>query len=173
MEFTHRFIKDPGNNFFLFGPRGTGKTTWLKQTLNNAVFVDLLDPAVYRNYAAAPERLRDLAAAQKPGTAVVIDEIPKVPQLLDMVHLLIETRRDHRFVLTGSSARKLKRSGVDLLAGRAVVKTMHPLRNWRSSPRRTRCTTFAGVERIPGRDITALFLANQIGKRGRFYRLRA
>jgi predicted AAA+ superfamily ATPase len=126
MEFTPRFFKEPGQSFFLFGPRGTGKTTWLKQTLGHAVFVDLLDPAVFRTYAAAPERLRDLTAAQKPGTVVVVDEIQKVPQLLDVVHMLIETRGEQKFVLTGSSARKLKRTGVDLMAGRALVKTLHP-----------------------------------------------
>jgi predicted AAA+ superfamily ATPase len=126
MEFTPRFFQHPEQSFFLFGPRGTGKTTWLKQSLANAVFLDLLDPETYRNYTAAPERLQEFVEAHPPGTTVVIDEIQKIPQLLDMVHLLIETHRNDRFVLTGSSARKLKRSGVDLLAGRAVVKSLHP-----------------------------------------------
>ncbi|MBN1472931.1 MAG: ATP-binding protein [Syntrophaceae bacterium] len=126
MELTPRFFKDSDQSYFIFGPRGTGKTTWLQNTLGNAVFVDLLDPSVHRIYSAAPERIRDLVAAQKPGTVVVIDEIQKLPELLDMVHLLIESDRNRRFVLTGSSSRKLKRSGVDLMAGRAIVKTLHP-----------------------------------------------
>jgi predicted AAA+ superfamily ATPase len=126
MEFTPRFFKDPLQSFFLFGPRGTGKTTWLKQNLDDAVLIDLLDPAVFRAYSAEPERLGELLSAHKPGTPIVIDEIQKVPELLDMVHLLMESHRGFRFILTGSSARKLKRTGVDLLAGRAVLKTLHP-----------------------------------------------
>jgi predicted AAA+ superfamily ATPase len=126
MEFTPRFIQDLNQSYFLFGPRGTGKSTWILETLGNAVRIDLLDPEVFRAYSARPERLREVAEAQETGATIVIDEIQKVPQLLDVVHQLIEIQADWRFVLTGSSARKLKRSGVDLLAGRAVVKTMHP-----------------------------------------------
>lgn len=126
MEFKPRFFQNPQQSFFLFGPRGTGKTMWLKENLTNAIFVDLLDPEVYRGYSARPERLIEVSEAQDAGTTVVIDEIQKVPNLLDVVHKLIEQRSGRRFVLTGSSARKLKRSGIDLLAGRAVVKTMHP-----------------------------------------------
>lgn len=126
METKIRFFQDPKQSFFLFGPRGTGKSTWVKQHLGNALIIDLLAPEVYRPYSAKPERLREVAEAQKPGDCIVIDEIQKLPQLLDVVHQLMELRAGWRFVLTGSSARKLKRSGVDLLAGRAVVKTMHP-----------------------------------------------
>jgi predicted AAA+ superfamily ATPase len=126
MEIKPRFFQDPNQSFFLFGPRGTGKTTWLRQELENAIFIDLLDPESFRNYSARPERLREVVEGQRPGTTIVIDEIQKVPQLLDVVHQLIEQKSGWRFILTGSSARKLKRTDVDLLAGRAVVKTMHP-----------------------------------------------
>lgn len=126
METKDRFFRDTGQYFFLFGPRGTGKSTWLKLHLRCPVFIDLLAPEVYRSYAARPERLRDIAEAQEPGSTIVIDEIQKLPELLDVVHQLMELHAGWRFVMTGSSARKLKRSGVDLLAGRAVVKTMHP-----------------------------------------------
>jgi len=126
MEFVPRFLQDIGQNHFLFGPRGTGKSTWIENVLGDAVRIDLLDPEVFRAYSARPERLQEIAKAQKPGATIVIDEIQKVPQLLDVVHQLIEKQAGWRFVLTGSSARKLKRSGVDLLAGRAVIKTMHP-----------------------------------------------
>ena len=126
MEFKVRFFQGTEQSFFLFGPRGTGKSTWLRQNYSDAVFVDLLAPEVYRAYSARPERLRELAEAQQPGQTIVVGEIQKLPQLLDVVHQLIEQHAGWRFVLTGSSARKLKRSGVDLLAGRAVVKTMHP-----------------------------------------------
>lgn len=126
MDTKIRFFQDAKQSFFLFGPRGTGKSTWVKQHLGNALIIDLLAPEVYRPYSAKPERLREVAEAQTSGNCIVIDEIQKLPQLLDVVHQLMEQRAGWRFVLTGSSARKLKRSGVDLLAGRAVVKTMHP-----------------------------------------------
>jgi predicted AAA+ superfamily ATPase len=126
MEFLTRFFQDIRQSYFFFGPRGTGKSTWIENMLGYAVKIDLLDPEVFRAYSARPERLREIAEAQEQGATIVIDEIQKVPQLLDVVHQLIEKQRGWRFVLTGSSARKLKRSGVDLLAGRAVIKTMHP-----------------------------------------------
>lgn len=126
MEIKPRFFQDPNQSFFLFGPRGTGKTTWLRQKLEKAIFIDLLDPEGFRNYSARPERLREVVEGQRPGTTIVIDEIQKVPQLLDVVHQMIEQKSGWRFILTGSSARKLKRADVDLLAGRAVVRTMHP-----------------------------------------------
>ena len=126
MDIKIRFFRDAKQSFFLFGPRGTGKSTWVKQHLGDALIIDLLAPEVYRPYSAKPERLREVAEAQTTGKCIVIDEIQKLPQLLDVVHQLMEQRAGWRFVLTGSSSRKLKRSGVDLLAGRAVVKTMHP-----------------------------------------------
>ena len=126
MDTKIRFFQGAKQSFFLFGPRGTGKSTWVKQNFGNALYIDLLAPEVYRPYSARPERLREVAEAQKSGDTIVIDEIQKLPQLLDVVHQLMEQRAGWRFVLTGSSARKLKPSGVDLLAGRAVVKTMHP-----------------------------------------------
>ncbi|MXW35190.1 MAG: ATP-binding protein [Acidobacteria bacterium] len=125
MAIEREFLRPPSGHFFLFGPRGTGKSTWLQATFPNAARIDLLAPAQQRLYAARPERLRELAAA--PGVAdLVIDEVQRVPELLTVVHQLTEESGRPRFVLTGSSARKLKRSGVDLLAGRAVVRSMHP-----------------------------------------------
>ncbi|MCY4076517.1 MAG: DUF4143 domain-containing protein [Acidobacteria bacterium] len=125
MAIERKFFRPPAGHFFLFGPRGTGKSTWLEAAFPNAVRIDLLAPAQQRLYAARPERLRELAAA--PGVAdLVIDEVQRVPELLTVVHQLMEEPGPPRFVLTGSSARKLKRSGVDLLAGRAVVRSMHP-----------------------------------------------
>lgn len=126
MEFKTRFLQDPRQSFFLFGPRGTGKSTWMKNTLENAVYIDFLDAEVFRAYSSRPERLKEVAEAQKSGTTIVLDEIQKQPQLLDVVHQLMESHTGCRFILSGSSVRKLKRSGVDLLAGRAAVKTMHP-----------------------------------------------
>lgn len=125
MENVVRFFRAPQQSFFLFGPRGTGKSTWLKQNFPDAEMIDLLAPDVFRRFSARPERLREVTRGTKSKT-IIIDEVQKVPELLDVVHELIENKAGLQFVLTGSSARKLRRTGVDLLAGRAIVKTMHP-----------------------------------------------
>ncbi len=117
-------LKPPKGSFFLLGPRGTGKSTWVTAALPTALRVDLLDEATYLELAGHAERLGPMAAAAK-AKVVVIDEVQKLPALLDEVHRLIETAK-LRFVLTGSSARKLRRSGANLLAGRARTSTMHP-----------------------------------------------
>ena len=112
-------------SFFLFGPRGTGKTTWVKNSFPGGILIDLLDSALYNSLLPAPQRLEDFIP---PGfdNWVIIDEIQRIPELLNEVHRLIENRHI-RFVLTGSSARKLRKKGVNLLAGRAVTRAMHPL----------------------------------------------
>lgn len=118
---------DSHDSLFLFGPRGTGKTKWLKTHLNQEkyVYIDLLDPLTFRNLHAYPERLKTLFEPNFTGW-IVIDEVQKIPELLNEVHRLIE-QEDKRFILTGSSARKLNRAGVNLLAGRALRYHMHPL----------------------------------------------
>ena len=126
METVSRFFSPPRRSFFLFGPRGTGKSTWTLGALPDALRVDLLDPETARRLQARPERLMELVRALPEDREVVIDEVQKVPELLEVVHLLIEERPKTRFVLTGSSARKLRRTGVDLLAGRASLCTLHP-----------------------------------------------
>jgi predicted AAA+ superfamily ATPase len=120
------FRPSPGTSFFLFGPRGTGKSTWARSAFPHARTIDLLDESVFRSYSAAPERLLDVVRALPRGHAVLLDEIQRLPVLLNLVHKLIEEKRGWVFVLTGSSARKLKRSGVDLLAGRALLDHLHP-----------------------------------------------
>ncbi len=126
MATVGRFFQAPATHFFLFGPRGTGKSTWLRQAYPDALWVDLLRPEVHRQLAARPERLRELVAGNPGKAVVVIDEVQKAPVLLDVVHDLVERRAGTLFVLTGSSARKLKREGVDLLAGRALLRSLHP-----------------------------------------------
>ena len=126
MAMKRRFLRDPEGDFFLFGPRGTGKSTWLGEIYPDALVLDLLAPDLERRYAARPERLRELISGHPETEILVVDEVQKVPQLLDVVHQVIETKKGPRFVLTGSSARKLKRAGVDLLAGRALLRSMHP-----------------------------------------------
>ncbi len=126
METIGRFFDLPDSSCFLFGPRGTGKSTWLRTRLPDALYIDLLAPDVLRAYEARPERLIEVVRAQPAPRPVVVDEVQKVPDLLPAVHLLIEEEPRRRFVLTGSSARKLRRAGVNLLAGRAVRRTLHP-----------------------------------------------
>ena len=126
MTLYRRFFELPGQSFFLFGPRGTGKSTWLRHQLPEATFVDLLRPEVHRELSARPERLRERVLGAPEGSTVVVDEVQRIPDLLNVVHELIESGPSSRFVLTGSSARKLRRGGVDLLAGRALLRTLHP-----------------------------------------------
>jgi predicted AAA+ superfamily ATPase len=126
MESTPRFFTPPADNFFLLGPRGTGKT-WLTQRLfPDALRIDLLDPETVRSMAARPERLRELLAAKPDARQVLVDEVQKLPDLLEVAHLLIEEKRNVQFIFTGSSARKLRRAGVNLLGGRAAQKSLHP-----------------------------------------------
>jgi len=127
MEFE-RLIGKPlsaGRSFFLFGPRGTGKTTWLKRHLPDRLFINLLRSEFYNPLSADPGRIRTLISPQYRDW-VVIDEVQRIPALLNEVHDLIESR-GLRFILTGSSARALRRKGVNLLAGRARTHFMHPL----------------------------------------------
>lgn len=124
METLRRFLPLPEQTFFLLGPRGTGKSTWLRQQLPDAIFIDLLQPETYRRLSARPEALVELVDGAR--SDVVIDEVQRVPDLLTVVHHLIERGPKRRFVLTGSSARRLRRGGVDLLAGRALNLSMHP-----------------------------------------------
>ena len=126
----HRTVSlTKSNSFFLFGARGTGKTTLLHQifTPKDTYFIDLLDPLEEDSFARDPseleKRVLELPLEKK---RVVIDEIQRVPRLLDLVHRLIETSGRH-FVMTGSSGRKLKRGGSNLLAGRAFVYNLYPL----------------------------------------------
>jgi predicted AAA+ superfamily ATPase len=126
MRRLKRLLQAPDQSFFLLGPRGTGKTTWIKDHYTNAVWIDLLLPHEVSFYGAKPERLIGTAEGAGDNAIIVIDEIQKIPQLLSVVHHLIEQKKGYQFILTGSSARKLKRSGVDLLAGRALLKFMNP-----------------------------------------------
>ena len=114
--------------FFLWGPRQAGKSTLLRQSYPDAHWVDLLQSEVFRRYLEHPEYLRqELAAATAAGgRQVIIDEIQKVPPLLDEVHWLIENRGLH-FGLCGSSARKVRRGAANLLGGRAVRYELHGL----------------------------------------------
>jgi uncharacterized protein len=117
----------PESSFFLFGPRGTGKSFWLKSNLANALWFDLLDESIYLRLLQDPGSLqREVLASD--STWVVIDEVQRVPALLNAVHSLIfEHDEKYRFALTGSSARKLKREDSNMLAGRAISKTFFPL----------------------------------------------
>jgi predicted AAA+ superfamily ATPase len=128
MTILTRAYTQPEDSFFLFGPRGTGKST-LMRTLNpDALWVDLLRPETLRRYLARPELLHELLHAAQPQTlkTVVIDEVQRAPALLSIVHEVIEHKKGFRFILTGSSARKLKRTSADLLGGRALRRSLHP-----------------------------------------------
>ncbi|MBI2606578.1 MAG: ATP-binding protein [Deltaproteobacteria bacterium] len=114
-------------SFFLFGARGTGKSTLLKSIFktHDPLWIDLLDPDLEHLYTTNPNRLKEEILEKKNLEWVVVDEVQKVPKLLDIAHDLIENKR-LKFALTGSSARKLKAGGANLLAGRANVFNLYP-----------------------------------------------
>ena len=125
LERCFNFNTKKSQSIFLFGPRACGKSYWLAHNLKDVTYIDLLDTRVRMDLEADPSRLSTyLNKAAK--TWVIIDEIQKIPELLNIVHQLIE-KEGRRFILTGSSARKIRRSGANLLAGRALSYRMYPL----------------------------------------------
>jgi predicted AAA+ superfamily ATPase len=125
-KYIDRVFKEPATSYFLFGPRGTGKSTMTDKRHADALLIDLRQADMRYRLTATPDLLTELVSAQPDGKTIVIDEIQKIPELLPIVHLLIEKKRGWKFILTGSSARKLRRQGVDLLGGRALRKVLHP-----------------------------------------------
>jgi predicted AAA+ superfamily ATPase len=125
--YTRRLVP-PKRSFFVFGPRGTGKTTWLRQALPQAEWFDLLRTQLYLELTRTPELFRQRVQALPRGRWVVVDEIQRLPSLLHEVHALIsEHGSRYSFAMSGSSARRLKRLDIDLLAGRAVNRQFFPL----------------------------------------------
>ncbi len=133
----------PGQSVFLWGPRKTGKSTWIRENLPQAMVIDLLLSEEFFDYSTRPQLLRERLADQQPDW-VVLDEIQKVPELLDEVHWLIENRHT-RFLLTGSSARKLKRGQANLLGGRAWRREMRPLTLLESAARNVEAVLRSGL----------------------------
>ncbi len=113
------------HSFFLFGPRGTGKTSWLKSKIKDGLYIDLLNQDTFFTLLQDPHRIESMIPKGFKDW-IIIDEVQKIPELLNEVHRMIESSR-YKFILTGSSARTLKRKGVNLLAGRALYYKMFPL----------------------------------------------
>jgi predicted AAA+ superfamily ATPase len=124
-KYIKRTILTPEQSFFLFGPRGTGKTTWVKHEFPNAHVINLLDESLYQSYLADISLFANELRAVTQETWVFVDEIQRMPNLLNEVHRFIE-ERNLKFILTGSSARKLKKTGINLLAGRALFRRLYP-----------------------------------------------
>jgi predicted AAA+ superfamily ATPase len=120
-----RNISLPESSTFLFGPRGTGKTLWLKTKYPDAIYIDLLDSSIALRLTAQPGRIVEFIPPEYTGT-VIVDEVQKIPELLDEIHKLIEST-PIQFILTGSSPRKLRKPGTNLLAGRALTRSSFPL----------------------------------------------
>lgn len=111
---------------FLFGARQVGKSTLLQERFEDAVYYDLLLPNIRKSFKRNPELFKEALSSKPTGTLVIVDEIQKVPELLDLVHWLM-VNKGLRFILSGSSARKLKKSGANTLGGRAQPRTLFPL----------------------------------------------
>lgn len=126
--FKRKLVISDSDSFFLFGARGTGKSTLIAGLpfLKKALFIDLLDQDMEDEFSLRPQLLFERCLALPQGSWVCIDEVQKIPELLDVVHSLIEKKK-LKFALTGSSSRKLKRKGANLLAGRALLNTLYPL----------------------------------------------
>lgn len=126
-----RSLKLPQNrHLFLFGPRQVGKSTLIKETFStkNTVYYNLLNTDLYFKFLAKPWLMREeIEKLNKKYTHIVIDEIQRVPELLNEVHNCIETMKNKIFILSGSSARKLKREGANMLGGRALTYNLYPL----------------------------------------------
>lgn len=120
-----KISRDLNESIILFGPRGTGKTRWVRSHYPQALYLDLLDTSLYKDLVSNPNRLANLIPKDYTGW-IIIDEVQKIPELMNEVHRLIE-HNHNKFILTGSSARNLKRKGVNLLAGRALNYFLHPL----------------------------------------------
>jgi len=120
-----RILKPPELSFFLMGPRGSGKSTWLRNNFPDAHVIDLLAEETFQRLLANPGQFADELRAIPADRWVIVDEVQRLPGLLNEVHRFIE-KKHLRFVLCGSSARKLKRVDVSLLAGRALHRAMHP-----------------------------------------------
>jgi len=124
----HREYELPKGSFFLFGPRATGKTTWLRGVLPEALWIDLLQMREVLDLTRQPELFRSRVEGRPGNSWVVIDEIQRLPHLLDEVHSLLAAHpKRYRFAMLGSSARKLRRLDVNLLAGRAIRRDFFPL----------------------------------------------
>lgn len=123
-----RSLQLPDHSFFVFGPRGTGKTTWLKSVLPDALWFDLLRTQTFLELARRPESFRQQVEARPSGTWVVVDEVQRLPVVLNEIQALM-TKHGHTylFALSGSSARKLKGADANLLAGRAINRQFFPL----------------------------------------------
>ena len=123
-----RIFSPSSRSFFILGPRGTGKSTWLKNRYKKAIFYDLLNPSLYLKLRKNPELFRQEILAIPEDSIVIIDEVQKLPILLDDVHHFLAQRSNHKqFILSGSSARKLKRTSTNLLGGRASQRYFYPL----------------------------------------------
>ncbi len=121
-----RLLQPPEESFFLLGLRGVGKSSWARQRFPDATRIDLLDETRFHDYLRDPGQFGRELRQERRGAWVVVDEIQRLPALLNEVHRATEDLR-LRFILLGSSARKLKAAGTNLLAGRALLRTMHPL----------------------------------------------
>jgi predicted AAA+ superfamily ATPase len=123
-----RTLTPPRQSFFLFGPRGTGKSTWLQTSFLPQLKIDLLSSREFLELSGDPSILKEKVEALSRGSKVVIDEVQKIPAILDEVHRIIfEYGDDYQFALTGSSARKLKRNHANMLAGRAIQRQFFAL----------------------------------------------
>jgi uncharacterized protein len=123
---TRRYFQLPNKNCFMFGPQGAGKSTWIKKHLPNAYVINLLDEETYRNYSIDSERIKSVVAANQHKKQFVIDEVQKIPKILNSLRELIEAYPTHQFILISSNARNFRRETVNLLGVHTLFTNFHP-----------------------------------------------
>lgn len=159
----------PNRSFFLFGPRGVGKSHLLRRRLNTSVAFDLLDTRLQLELTRDPHQLEERIGTLPAGAWVWIDEVQRVPALLDEVHRLMELKR-WKFALSGSSARKLRRQGANLLGGRASTRTLEALTWSELAPLEPRlkdllewgCLPMVALDRANARDILSSYVGTYV-----------
>lgn len=130
LALIHRYLDlqlPPGQSCFLWGARKSGKSSYLRERFPTSLHIDLLESDVYQQFYKSPHQLVDVIRANPKESTIILDEVQKIPLLLDEVHRLIELYKDKQFILCGSSARRLKQTGANLLGGRAWRFIFTPL----------------------------------------------
>ena len=125
MEIKNRFLKNPKDSFFIWGPKGTGKSTWIRN-IKNAIYIDLMDYKTFDEHVINPGLLIKIVENNPHYNTFIVDNIEEVPAILDSVHLLIERHQGNQFILTVSNLDKLRRSQANFMAGRALLNHLHP-----------------------------------------------
>lgn len=125
-SYIPRYLKAPASNYFLFGPGGTGKSTYLKNQYPDSLRIDLAKPFIFRKFSAGTDRFLKLVDSNSDRKVIIVENIQKVPELLTSVFISLKENKEQKFIITGSNIRRLKRAGLNLKRRKFELKTLHP-----------------------------------------------